>query len=466
VSLNALITDARQRQALAAVRELGAAGITTCAVASDPQSPSFLSRWCAAHATVPDVALGRDAFVDALLGMCSSYRPEVLIPSHDGTIEALRRHRSRVERTVALALAPEEKLSVAVEKSRTLTQATRLGLRIPRGVHVVAPDEAESALREVGLPAVIKPSRSWTQAGVADADQPAAAVAPAGRLSSRCVRTRSDGLKAIKSILADGVSVLVQEWLPGDREALSFIYAHGRMWARFAQRADRTIPPLGGNSVARESIALPPDITPAAEQLIGELGLDGYSEVEFRRDAEGRAALMEINPRLSASVEIAMRAGVPFALLLYKWASGQQLQEVTGYRVGLRMRWMGGDLAWLRNAMDFQGHPDVPSRGRAFRIFFEDFLHPTSYDSIDRRDPRPALGAGFEAAGDVSRRIRHRSYDQQEGQRQLSPDRWTHPRLHGVLFGTLQTRPRRRRRRRILRQPRRRTRLERAAEAR
>src|SRR2546430_14580761 len=84
----------------------------------------------------------------------------------------------------------------------------------------------------------------------------------------------------------------------------------------------RTDPPLGGLSVLRQSIAVPPDIGPQAEALVREIDLEGYSEVEFRRDAAGVSYLMEINPRLSASVEVAVRAGVDFPNLLYQWASG------------------------------------------------------------------------------------------------------------------------------------------------
>ena len=206
--------------------------------------------------------------------------------------------------------------------------------------------------------------------------------------------TRAEAEDAIGSILREGVEVVAQEWLPGEREALSFMRAHGRTWARFAQRADRTFPPLGGNSVLRESIPLPEDIAPAAESLVAEIGLDGYSEVEFRRDAQGCAALMEINPRLSASVEIAVRAGVPFPRLLHDWACGGPLRETPGYRAGLRMRWLGGDLSWLRSVLGQRPGPDVPSHGRALGTFAASFARPSSYDYLDWGDPRPMLLAG------------------------------------------------------------------------
>ena len=158
---------------------------------------------------------------------------------------------------------------------------------------------------------------------------------------------RSVAIAHIEAMLACGTAVFVQDWLSGDREAISFIYAGGRFLARFAQRAARMLPPLGGNSILRESIALPRDITVAAQRLVEALGLEGYSEIEFRRDAAGRARLMEINPRLSASVEVAVRSGVDFPLLLYAWGTGGRVPFFRTYRTGVRMRWLGGDLRAL-----------------------------------------------------------------------------------------------------------------------
>ena len=390
-TIDALIVDAAQRQALVAVRELGKAGLAVGALDSDPHAPGLASKWSTTRVVVPDFVQDQHAYVDAVLRACAEHRPQSLILGHDGSIEALRRRRSEVERVVGLALAPEAALEVAIDKTKTLAFAETIGLRAPRGAFVTAPGEAAAAVDDVGLPAVVKPTRSWAQqAGIGQ------------RLVAVVVRTRAEALAAIEEVLKEGIEVVLQEWLPGDREALSFFHARGRTWARFAQRADRTFPPLGGNSVLRESIPLPEDVAPAAERLVAELGLDGYSEVEFRRDAQGRPALMEINPRLSASVEIAVRAGVPFPRLLHDWASGRPLQEVSGYRSGLRMRWLGGDLSWLKSVLAQSSGPDVPSRARSLASFAADFARPMSYDYLDRSDPRPALAA----AGGVARRVR------------------------------------------------------------
>jgi predicted ATP-grasp superfamily ATP-dependent carboligase len=383
-SADALVLDARQRQALVCVRALGRSGLRVGAVETSANAPAFVSRWCRTRAVVPDFTRNPEAYVQALLELLGRYRPRVLIPVHDGSIEAVRAHRRVFEDRVALALAGEKALQVAVNKTATLAIAAELGLAVPRGVVVEDTSEVRPALREIGYPAVVKPVQSWIERnGVGT------------RVACQAVLNEEEAKRVVGNIVAAGGSVVVQEWLNGRREAINLFYARGRIWARFAQVAHRMYPPLGSASVLRESVALPPDATDHAERLIRAIDLEGYSEVEFRRDRAGRPVLMEVNPRLSASVEIAVRAGVNFPALLFAWAAGEALQEVPGYRHGLRVRWLGGDLAHLRATLSGQGRPDVAPVPRAVSTFLLDFLRPTAYDYLDLRDLRPAIVASW-----------------------------------------------------------------------
>jgi hypothetical protein len=153
------------------------------------------------------------------------------------------------------------------------------------------------------------------------------------------------------------------------------------------------LPPLGGSSIVRESIPLPRDLTEAGEALVMASRLDGYSEIEFRRDAEGAAFLMEINPRLSASVEVAVRAGVDFPRLLYAWAAGLPVPTALTYREGVRMRWLGGDVKWLVTVLRQRGRPDVPPPAQAVKMFARDCFLPYAYDYVTLGDLGPAVVA-------------------------------------------------------------------------
>jgi carbamoylphosphate synthase large subunit len=175
---------------------------------------------------VPRFASSPGAYVERVLAACAEHGARSLVPCLDGSVEALRRRRDEVERVVGLALAREDALAVAVDKTRTLSVARTLGLRVPRGCFVSDVGNAAAALEEVGLPAVVKPTRSWVQGG-----------GVGKRLSPKVASSHHEALDLVAGILKDGVDVLVQEWLGGDREALSFVYSNGRFWARFAQRA-------------------------------------------------------------------------------------------------------------------------------------------------------------------------------------------------------------------------------------
>jgi predicted ATP-grasp superfamily ATP-dependent carboligase len=181
------------------------------------------------------------------------------------------------------------------------------------------------------------------------------------------------------------------------------LYANGEIHARFAQWAKRMNPPLGGESVLRQSIPVPADIGRHAERLVREIGLEGYSEVEFRRDAAGVPYLMEINPRLSASIEIAVRSGVDFPHLLYQWASGGPIDRVRTYRVGGWMRYLQGDLMTTIAAIEQRGRPGVPSPWKAALGFGASFLKPMPYDYFDWTDPRPAVKAMTDFTRDLAR---------------------------------------------------------------
>jgi predicted ATP-grasp superfamily ATP-dependent carboligase len=249
-------------------------------------------------------------------------------------------------------------------------------------VVVKAVDEVKEALREIGLPAVVKPVESWLWEGDHGA-----------RFASYLVTTPDEARRAVEELTVFGGTTLFQQFLTGRREAISLLYAGGEVYARFAQWAKRTEPLLGGLSVVRQSIPIPVDSGEQAERLVREIDLEGYSEVEFRRDASGVPYLMEINPRLSASVEIAVHAGVDFPYLLYQWASGAPIDKIESYRTGIWMRYLTGDIMSTIEALQRRGRPGVTPPTQAILDFWLSFCIPMHYDYIDWQDLAPAIRA-------------------------------------------------------------------------
>jgi len=380
---DALVLDARLRQSLVAIRSLGHRGLRVAALDTSSKGvPAFSSRWCQQAFCAPSYEQSTEAYLAYLEQLLDQNRARVLIPSSDGTLALIRQHREQLDQRVRIALANEPTLGIAINKNQTLEIAKRLGLGIPQSVNIASVNDVSAAVHEIGLPAVIKPVESWLWG-----EQQGA------RLVCRLVTTLDEARCSVEELTSLGGSTLYQQYLSGRREAVSLLYANGEIYARFAQWAKRTNPPLGGISVLRQSIAVPQDIGDQAERLVREIELEGYSEVEFRRDSTGNPFLMEINPRLSASVEVAVRAGVDFPYLLYQWANEDPIDHVKGYREGGWMRYLEGDFLTTVQALIQRGRPGVTPPARAIFDFCTSFFKPMGYDYVDWRDPFPACTA-------------------------------------------------------------------------
>jgi len=106
--------------------------------------------------------------------------------------------------------------------------------------------------------------------------------------------------------------------------------------------------------------------------------------------------LMEINPRISQSVEVAVRAGVDFPRMQFEWARGGSIPTPPGPVLGLRVGWLAGDLRLLTGALR-GGPPPRPSFAPTIRAIVSDYvLHRARLEGFDAHDPKPVLGSiGF-----------------------------------------------------------------------
>ena len=384
VTCDALVLDGRLRQSLTTVRSLGSRGLRVAVLETSDSGgvPAFSSRWCQQRFVCP-ASQGTEAYLTYLEQLLDRTDAPVLIASSDATIALIRRHREQLERRVRIALAREPALGIAINKEQMLAIARQLGVAVPRAVTVGAVSEVGAALHEIGLPAVVKPVESWAWDGKQGA-----------RIVSQLVTTPDEARRAVEELTRFGGTTLFQEYLSGRRESLSLFYANGEVHARFAFWGKRTYPLLGGIYVLRQAIAFPPDTGEQAERLVREVGLEGYSQVEFRRDAVGKPYLMEINPRLNLAIAHAVSAGVDFPYLLYQWANGEQIDRVKSYRTGGWMRHLEGDIRATKAAVRQRVRPrGVPSPARAILDFCLSFFIPMRYDYVDWRDPLPAWKA-------------------------------------------------------------------------
>lgn len=347
-----------------------------------PRSLAGRSSWASRTLEVPTAESGLRAFKSSLIRHLETLRPRVILPGYDGTIELLRECREEVEAFAPIAMAPDAALEDSFDKRRTLEIAESLGIRTPRRATVHCATDLESALTEIGFPAVLKPDRSWV-------------TKPDGnghRITSELVTSSDEARQAWEHQAAFGCRATLQEWLPGRRDAVSLFLLGDEFIARFAQTSRREFPAHGGASTFYESLRLSEDLTVPAEQLVRAIGIQGCSMVEFRRDASGEPVLMEINARMGGSVGLAVKCGIDFPMMAFQWASGERPRAASAYRVGYRARWLAGDLWNLNACLNRTAGPESPGRLHALARFLGDFVtSPSAIEPFQLRDPVPGV---------------------------------------------------------------------------
>jgi predicted ATP-grasp superfamily ATP-dependent carboligase len=405
--MKAFVTDGSQRPALAITRSLGRRGISVLVGDERPASLASSSKYCSGHVTYPSPYRTPDAFDRFLSELVARERVDVVIPVTDVTTHAVATGRESLTRDSALAAPSLAAFDFISDKWNVVERAARYGIPTPRTYFVDGVAGLRAVLDRVEYPAVVKPVRSRIRAADGWASTSVQYAWSASDLS-RLYR-ETDYLSSYPS--------LIQERIVGPGVGVFVLCRHGQVVCAFAHRRLREKPPSGGVSVLCESAALDPELRDQAMRLLGPLGWHGVAMIEYKQDRRtGRFYLMEVNGRFWGSLQLAIDAGVDFPYLSFQLAAGGPVEPPATYKVGVRSRWLLGDLdhLWLRlSRSDRDLPPGTPSKPAALLEFLKFVAPGLRYDVISRDDPQPMLYELQQyaklSAGSVVRRARRKA---------------------------------------------------------
>jgi predicted ATP-grasp superfamily ATP-dependent carboligase len=370
-----LVTDGETRAALACVRALAARGHTVHVAASGARSLAGASRHTSAAHAIGDPDADARGYADRLARTAAAIGADLILPVTEVTIGSI--YAFGVAERCAVACPERAAYEAAVDKHELLARAARVGLAVPRTLLCEDPPRLAALPEPFRYPVVLKARRSrflrdgrWVSG------------------SAHVVRDAAE-LAHVRSSPGLAGGALLQEFVPGSGEGVFLLSERGRALARFAHRRLREKPPSGGVSVLSEAIAPDPELLRGSERLLADLAFTGVAMVEFRRGPEA-AYVMEVNPRLWGSLQLAIDAGVDFPsrlVALHRGASPPTPQVA----LGTRTRWLLGDLDHLlillrRPALRRELGVGVPA---LFARFAKSFVDGSRSEVWRRGDARP-----------------------------------------------------------------------------
>lgn len=331
-----LILDGNQRSALAATRALGKRGVVVITADETPTTLSGASKYCRGTLVYPSPYDDAGGFVEALKREIQGRGIGVMFPMTDVTTQLVLQHRGEFA-GVVVPYAKREAFETVSDKWLLCSLAERFNIRVPRTRLVRRPDELDAALEDLAFPVVIKPRWSRIRSGNRWMAPPVE-IAHSRREVEEAVSRTSGRVDH---------QVLIQQYVAGRGQGVFALYGHGRALAMFAHRRLREKPPWGGVSVLSESVPIDPVLREISERILDDVKWHGVAMLEFKVSEDGTPYLIEINGRFWGSLQLAIDAGVDFPWLLYRLATGQRVEVSGGYQVGLRNRWLLGDVDHL-----------------------------------------------------------------------------------------------------------------------
>ncbi len=378
--------DGRQRSTLAGVRSLGGHGVEV--TVGEDHLPCLTSRSKHVNHAFKYTSAKTDpkAFIADITSELKRHQYEMILPMTDISMYLAVNEFDNLSRLTRMPIAGKETYLKAIDKGETIKLARNLDIPVPKTFFINEINELPGIKAELNYPVVIKPRQSkylsadgWISAGVDYA------------FSYVELTQKMKGFKNLPAL------PLIQERISGPGIGAFLLFNQGTEKAVFFHRRIREKPPSGGVSVLRESIIPDPAIREYSIRLMKALNWHGVAMVEFKvDDRDNTPRIMEINARFWGSLQLAIDSGIDFPLMLYKMITTGDVLPAFDYKIGVKSRWLLGDLDLLlirilKSDAQLKLPPGYPGRMATLAAFLRFYQSKMKYEVLRLSDFGPFL---------------------------------------------------------------------------
>ena len=276
-------------------------------------------------------------YIDRLLEICKAENVDVVLPfMSDELIQLIDRKKEFEAIGTMVSVSDRHSVEITTNKYKFYQFLKNNGLSVPRFALIQKADKLISACEACGYPnnavcvkatelsgsrgiRIIKPDVS--RYDLLFCEKP-----------NSFFTTMEDLLVTLKE--KDSIpEMMAMEYLPGMEGSVDLIAENGEILYMAYRESTvnlHSIPQSGELKYNPKAYAI-------AEKVTSVLKLTGSADMDFKNDANGVPVLMEINPRIAATMRIFMEGGLNLPYLRIKHLLGENLPEIQ-IKYGIKMK--------------------------------------------------------------------------------------------------------------------------------
>ena len=276
-------------------------------------------------------------YVDVLLDICKKEHVDIFVPQMSAELPVLLENIKRFDEAgVKVSMTRNDSLYIANNKLRLFEFMSAHGIPVSKYSIINSIDDFDSAIRKIGYPdkpVCVKLTESSGARGVRIIDDSKSKYEIFAHEKPDSFYISYDDMKKTLEEAEIFSELMVMEYLSGDEYDVDLVAENGKVLYMAGRRN-----PVMVMSITQESILEKNDEAYSiAEAVVERLGLDGNIGIDFKFAEDGSCRLLEINPRIDATVSIFAAGGLNLPYLQVKRLMGEELPSVD-IKYGTRLK--------------------------------------------------------------------------------------------------------------------------------
>lgn len=305
--------------------------------------------------------------ITPLLSFIHDHHVDAVIPMSDVYATLLSDNKLLIrEKTGCVAAVPDKgALEVAADKLRLMDLCEKHGFPHPRTLEGAS--ISETTARTLACPVLVKPNHSVGSRGIIKVSRPDALA------------------QTVADVTARYGECHVQEFIGGGKpyfNVMVYRNASGVCLNHAVLEIIRYYPLQGGSSSMCRTVENTA-LMSLCMRVLEAIGYVGFADFDILQTENGEPRIIEINPRVPASLRGAAISGVNFPALIAADALGMPPKNYE-YRPGKTLRYLGLDLMWFISS---------PQRFSATPSWFKFWGKDIYYQEGGMKDWKPMISS-------------------------------------------------------------------------